>query len=285
MKIDRVEVEAVVWRAPVGAGNAKQRFGERRGLRVTVFADDITGVGVAAPLEGYAPDSYEDAEAALAALDLVGAQVERSVDALRELLAPIVAPSVRFGVETALIDLSGDPWGAPSRTFDSAHLVDAYDPTALERAIEAGARTVKIKIGRDLDTEFLAVRRAAERVKVRVDANGTLRPEDADRFRGLPVELVEEPGIDLGDVPVALDESLRHPEGIERAARPEVVAIVLKPMVLGGLVACLDLAARVPDVAAIASHTFDGPIAHAANVRLASLLRPSPYAHGLGPIR
>ncbi|MEQ8273652.1 MAG: enolase C-terminal domain-like protein [Deltaproteobacteria bacterium] len=284
MRIERVEVEPLVWRAPVGAGNAKQRFGERRGLRITVFADDMTGVGVAAPLEGYAPDTYEEAEAALAALDLVDADVVRNVDTLRELLTPIVVPSVRFGVETALIDLVGDPWGAPSRTFDSAHLVDAYDPASLERAIEAGARTVKIKIGRDLGTELSAVRRAAERVKVRVDANGTLRPEDADRFRGLPVELVEEPGIDL-DVPVALDESLRHPEGIERAAHPEVVAIVLKPMVLGGLIACLDLAARAPGVAAIASHTFDGPIAHAANVRLASLLRPSPYAHGLGPIR
>ncbi len=251
---------------------------------MTVFAGDARGVGVAAPLEGYAPDTYDDAERTLLALDLVGVHVEPDVDALRAVLAPIAVPSVRFGVETALVDLCGDPWGTPPRTFDSAHLVDAYDPAALERAIAAGARTVKIKVGRDLDVELAAVRRAADRVKVRVDANGTLRPEDAERFGGLPVELVEEPGIDLGDVPVALDESLRSPEGIERAARPEVVAIVLKPMVLGGLITCLDLAARVPDVAAIASHTFDGPIAHAANLRLASLLRPSPYAHGLGPV-
>ncbi len=284
MRIRRVEFGPESWRAPVGAENAKQRFDTRRGWRVTIEAEDRVGVGVAAPLEGYAPDTLDEARAALDAVALAGAELPRGVDDLRAILAPIDVPSARFAIETALLALMPDPWGAPERTFEVAHLVDPFDPGSLGAAIARGANTVKMKIGRAgrLDEELAAIRRAAERVRVRVDANGTLRAEDAPRFAGLPVEFVEEPGVALPECRVALDESLRDPSGLAACARPEVVAIVLKPMVLGGLVACLDLAGRAPGVAAIASHTFDGPIMSAANVRLASLLPVSPYAHGLG---
>lgn len=285
MRVRRVVLRPVSWPAPVHATNAKQRFGERRGVEVRIESGEGgAGVGVAAPLDGYAPDTLEEARDALEAVTLVG--VEVTADELRPLVDSIPIPSARFALETALCELVGDPWGAPSRPFDVAHLVDPFDPASLEAAIVAGAKTVKMKVGHRgrLDAELEAIRRAATRVRVRVDANGTLRAVDASRFDGLPVEFVEEPGVPLRGCPVALDESLRAPGGIEACARPEVVAIVLKPMVLGGLFACLDLAAHAArhGVAAIASHTFDGPVMRAANVRLAELLPPSAYAHGLG---
>jgi L-alanine-DL-glutamate epimerase-like enolase superfamily enzyme len=82
-------------------------------------------------------------------------------------------------------------------------------------------------------------------------------------------------------VPLAADESLALP-GAWPALATLCRVVVLKPTLLGGLAACLQLArdAAARGLAATVTHTFDGPIAVAAAAELAVAL-DSPLACGL----
>ena len=90
-------------------------------------------------------------------------------------------------------------------------------------------------------------------------------------------------------VPIALDESLAPAgawERIEPALRTSnAVAVVLKPMLLGGIARTLDLAARarVAGLDVTVSHLFDGPVALAAASHLAIAVGSRARASGLAP--
>jgi L-alanine-DL-glutamate epimerase-like enolase superfamily enzyme len=86
---------------------------------------------------------------------------------------------------------------------------------------------------------------------------------------------------------VALDESLRglDPHDLESlAVRSGASYVVLKPMVLGGLSRCIELArhAAALNLGVVISHSFDGPVALVAAAALALAL-PTRIAQGLAP--
>ena len=115
-------------------------------------------------------------------------------------------------------------------------------PDEVEGIIEQGFKTIKVKVGWDVDPELAlveAARRAARgRALVRLDANRNFSREDGRRFaRGLDpdgIELFEQP-CDSDDwdgnaavaavsaVPVMLDESIYGVEDVERAGTIEGV--------------------------------------------------------------
>jgi L-alanine-DL-glutamate epimerase-like enolase superfamily enzyme len=161
-------------------------------------------------------------------------------------------------------------------------------------AVAGGYRTVKLKIGGDggseeafaRELEALAeIRSAFPYLRLRLDVNGAwesdaARTRLAELARHIEPELVEQPVdaramLDFGPAPVPLagDESVREPGAVERLAGA-CVAVVLKPMVLGGPRACLRLAesAFAEGMQVIVSHTFGGPVAHAAACELALAL-------------
>lgn len=241
--------------------------------------------------------------------------------AWREAL-PAGTPSATFALETALLDWiarrEGLPlhrllgrWmgrpGAPLAPVPLAALLPADDLEPLEaaeRALARGYSTLKLKLGRPgcFEDELAAARRLRERlgrdVCLRFDANGGFSElEAAARLADLaPLEpeFVEEPvarGAPLPDapaVPLALDESLRD-VGLtltpELAASQRVIALVLKPGVLGGLLAALRLAqhARALGLAPVVSHAFEGPVGFAAACELALALAETSHAAGLAP--
>jgi L-alanine-DL-glutamate epimerase-like enolase superfamily enzyme len=161
---------------------------------------------------------------------------------------------------------------------------------AVEAGLKRGIRCFKIKIGADFAAELAALTRVRARygsaVALRLDANRAWGAEEAvenlSRIVPLAPEYVEEPAADIVElaalgaspVPLALDESLA---GAGRGqiedwlARGVVAALVLKPMLLGGVTRCLELAAlaRAHGAAAVVSHLMDGPIALAACGHLA----------------
>lgn len=163
------------------------------------------------------------------------------------------------------------------------------DPDAARRAFAVGIRCFKIKLGADdrLD-RVRAIAAAAPGAALRIDANRSWPPAEVlDRLASLaslPVEYVEEPCRDAhrllaGPLPcqLALDESLIELSADELAAAlrsPALAAVILKPALLGGLSACLELAAqaRACGVAAVASHALEGPIGTAACAELALAL-------------
>ncbi len=174
----------------------------------------------------------------------------------------------------------------------------------VKQRVSEGFQTVKFKVGGDpgfsghLD-QLRAVRAEFPRLRIRLDANGCWTPDEARRRLGelkaaIDPEFVEQPVgtrelLTFGDapVPLAADESLRLPDAVRAVTRPgRCVVVVLKPMVLGGLHACLGLAdqARANGARAIVTHTFGGPIAHAAACELAlAVAAADPAGHPPGP--
>lgn len=282
------------------------------------------GQGEASPLPGHSPDELELVRAALArepwaVIDPLDEkapllpQIRHAVEGIDASL-----PSARFALETALLDLAGQRLGRPvhdilaggdpTGTVAVARLIDARDRAgalaSARRALHRGIRTLKIKVGNDWPEELALLHalrtELGDDVVLRVDANGTMPPGEAvERLAALAdirPEYVEEPvPIEALDalageplaVPVALDESLRGPEGERRMSRLVQAGlcrfVVLKPTVVGGVLRCMDLArwARAGGAEPVVTHTFDGPVAMAAAAALAVALPPPRRAAGL----
>jgi L-alanine-DL-glutamate epimerase-like enolase superfamily enzyme len=164
------------------------------------------------------------------------------------------------------------------------------DPDQARSAYASGIRCFKIKLGADDPPDRVrAIAAAAPGATLRIDANRSWPPAEVlDRLAALaalPVEYIEEPCRDAhrllhtGPLPckLALDESLVELSSCDLAAAlrsPALAAVILKPALLGGLSACLGLAAqaRASGVAAVASHALEGPIGTAACAELALAL-------------
>jgi L-alanine-DL-glutamate epimerase-like enolase superfamily enzyme len=224
--------------------------------------------------------------------------------------------SERFGLESALVDLIARRAGVPAwRSLGGGGVpvaINGYagaagDPSLVRNArgiLDAGIGAVKVKVGGasfDLERSSLAQLRAelGDTFSLRLDANGAWSVEQARAYlaslASLDVSFVEQPvaGAELlrlgeTEIPWAADESLLDPEVRARLlddpeARRGCAAFVLKPCLLGGLRATLDLAAeaRARRVGVVITHLFDGPVALAACRAVARALRTPPLACGL----
>ncbi|HEX9951659.1 MAG TPA: o-succinylbenzoate synthase [Rubricoccaceae bacterium] len=259
-------VEPVTW-----GGQAQT---ERRGILVRAeTAAGAVGWGDVAPLPGFSRETL--AETA----ETLGRASAGDVSAL-----PFAA---QFGLDLALADAAAQEAGRPLAfsadpdvTVPLAGLVlGGPAPERLahaERLAAAGYRTVKLKVGRgDVLADAALVRdvRAAvgPDVALRLDANRVWSPADARRFAdalaGVALDFVEEPladatglpelWLDTG-LPIALDETLQHPGGID-AIRGWAAAVVVKPTLVGGIAAALAIAerARAVGVRVVISAAFE----------------------------
>ena len=317
MRIARAQLTpfALPLRAPLRTALGDVRA--RRGVLVVLeSADGFVGYG-----EGTAPDGF-GAESLDECLDACTryceALVTREPRALEALFAELDAhsaraPTARFAVETALLDLGAQARGVPladvlaegralRRSVPVNALLRETEPDAAaeeaERALARGFTTLKLKVGAgtpDADcARLVAVRGAVGRdAELRIDANGAWSPELAIAILrdldSLDLELAEQP-VRADDVaglarvraavlvPIAADESVTD---FARAARlleaRAADAFVLKPAALGGLRAAAVLAqrARAAGVRVLVTSSVDGVIARAAALALAASL-PDP---------
>lgn len=292
---------------------AAAELAQRTGLLVRL-RDDAGGYGQgeASPLPGYCRDTLEECAQQLVAVDIATLPAPGEMPAAdwvgRALdVANIRAPAARFALETALLDWLGRARGASLaallaergtalRRVPLAALI--ADLAAARAAHARGVRCFKVKISAasfDADLALAQALRAefGDAIALRFDANGRLDPSRAaaqlQALARVAPEFVEEPVAyeDLERVagsPVALaaDESLA-----QRGAWPALASIcrvvVLKPTLLGGLLACLRIAreASLRGLAVTVTHTFDGPIALAAAAELAAVLPGRVLACGL----
>lgn len=300
-------------------GPAGRAVTGREGAVVTLTDDrGNTGVGEASPLPGYSPDSVDEAAAALeaAAASLVDVEVPES---LVDIAFDAPSPAARFAMESALLDLLGRRQGVPARALlgaPRAVAVSGYAGAAhgaglvaaVRALLDAGLGTVKVKVG---GGSFEADRAAVARLRgelgdawtLRLDANGAWSVDEAranlESLAPYDVSLVEQPVagaelFQLGEtaIPWAADESLLLPgvrdrllDPKDRGARQGCAAVVLKPALLGGFLACRALAQRAAALrlGVIVTHLFDGPVALAACRAFARSLCVTPLASGLGP--
>jgi L-alanine-DL-glutamate epimerase-like enolase superfamily enzyme len=286
-----------------------------------VTPDGRVGQGEASPLPRYSPDTLASAQAALERVDfgkLPDAERGETASTYLERLAETTSSlpaSAAFAVETALLDLLGQERGTPIwALFDDARedpvplcamIGGADEESVVSAALTAatrGTHTIKVKIaGPILGPQLHALARVREAIGeryLRLDANQTFTADtfatELERLRPLAPELIEEPAPlaalisrPAPPVPIALDESLQDPSALDRVAphlrRLGCVAVVLKPMALGGFSVCMRLArrARTNGLDVTLSHLFDGPVALAAAAHLAVAVGSRARASGL----
>ncbi|HEY3107305.1 MAG TPA: o-succinylbenzoate synthase [Chloroflexota bacterium] len=328
MRVARVEWAgfALPFRAPFPTAHGIETH--RRGLLIWARLEDGTvGLGEASPLPSFGGGDLEGAGSALAAAGptLEGLSVE---DALAR-LASLQSAAARFGLETALLAASGRARGRRLAELLTSGQDGTADPvaervpvnatvggvgrdeaaTAAARAVEAGFRTVKLKVAVTPsvadEVERVAAVRAAigAGARLRLDANEGWEVDRAVAVlracAPLDVELVEQP-VKAGDlaglaavrravgIPIAADEAVRD----ELAARAVLAAdaadlLVIKPTIVGGLRAGRRIAelAAAAGRAAIVTTALEAGVGIAAGLHLAASLGPAAgaptRAHGL----
>ena len=213
--------------------------------------DGRYGFGEAVISEGYSHETFADG--LRYCRDVAPSLVGKGLNEARALLEPGVAdyPTAASTLFSALDVLSGHPLlDVPETTrvplLDPVH---AHEPDALADELEAlvarGFRTLKVKVGFDVEADLERVLRIQTvldgRAEIRLDANRGFTREEGRRFaaaldpRG--IQLFEQPCAAedwesnaavarVSTVPVMMDESIYGFEDIDRAAAMEGVGFV-----------------------------------------------------------
>jgi o-succinylbenzoate synthase len=236
---------------------------------------DVSGFGECCPLTGLSVDDRPDYDLVLAQTlqHLAGQKMPVSREHVQDILKLIdpMLPSIRFGVETALLDLMN---GGIRKIFDTDFyaygrpikingLVWMGDKklmlNRLKEKIDHGFSCIKLKIGSLPFDEELEILKSARRfssaadIELRVDANGAFSIQEVQKvleeLSMLNIHSIEQP-ISVGlvhdmaflcktsPIPIALDEELigvfgkTNKRRLLEKIRPQY--IILKPSLLGG---------------------------------------------------
>lgn len=236
--------------------------------------------GEASPLKGLSEDYSETYLSKLTSFLSVIEGIEMPLNQLDILefvsdQIPAEFPSIRFGLETALLDYIN---GGQFKIFDNQFSLgkrripingliwmgeEAFMQEQIESKLKAGFNTIKMKIGAiDFDTEFKlleSIRKhySANEITLRVDANGAFDEsnvrERLTELASLEIHSIEQP-INPSQwglmtqlcqeeiLPIALDEELigvhayQEKRKLLDAINPQY--IILKPSLVGGIKSC-----------------------------------------------
>lgn len=288
-------------------------YTERAGCLLCVRdADGRYGLGDVAPLPGFSEETLDDVllqwktvrhwlsqQAAPASRDSFSAFATQLKQNCR------CAPSLTFGIETALADLAARVAGKPLAQWLSLDAAADVEINALLHArtaselraqatekAKAGYHTFKLKVGMAevaVDVERIAaVREAVPTASIRIDANAgwnesqfrAICPQIADFNLGFveqpfPVgqaAIAKDIACEFG-VRLALDEEAETIEAAEQLIEQNLCdAIVLKPMMVGGIMGCLRLAARAQshDIGVVFTSAWESDVGLAATLHLAA---------------
>lgn len=225
-------------------------------------------------------------------------------------------PSAMFAASTALWDLALKHRGQSlsqcvnalaALTVPVNGMLDDGEPSEMRAQaakIVAGGRTsIKIKLGvgspeRDIE-RVNAVAAISPEISMRLDVNGAWTDDVLrDVMPKLPLDRLEfleqplRPGHALTAKGIcsrygcrlALDEELATIESVEWVIDNRICdVVVLKPMIIGGIHSCSQLARRATDsgLRVIYTSSWESDIGIAATLHLAAALGPSPPAMGL----
>ncbi len=238
----------------------------------------IFGIGEVAPIEGLSPENLEKMIDFLEKLQTILKEIklpnsEEKIFAMVEKIVPKGYPSVRFGLEMALLDMMN---GGTKHIFLSDWspiqipingLVWMGDKDLMEQQIkeklDEGYSCIKLKIGAlDFDTEFemiKSLRKISDNLVIRLDANGSFDVSDVlfklKKINKLAIHSIEQPimpnqleAMELicrkSDIPIALDEELigihssKNREDLLATIKPHY--LVLKPTLHGGFYSVLE---------------------------------------------
>jgi L-alanine-DL-glutamate epimerase-like enolase superfamily enzyme len=273
------------------------------------------GLGEAACLPPVTREDQDDVlrEIARVARKLVGQPLGRTGDAIAAALRDAVpdSPVARVAIETALLDAVARLSNVSLRTFLGGEVgsrtdrletdvtVAIADPARMgelaRQWAERGFRSLKVKVGKDVDADaraLEAIAAAAPGARLRVDANAGYAARDAlalaracDRLR-IPVECWEQPcgaqdfdGMrqvaDALEAPVVADESVQGPDDLRTLLRLRYAdGVNLKLAKVGSLLGAyrMGLEARTGGLALMAGGMVETRLGMAAAAHLACAL-------------
>lgn len=262
------------------AGTSRGELTEKRTWILNVHEShhpEVFGLGECGPLAGLSIDDHEEYDHYIdrIAQDLKKQDMPTSEEEVYDLarrMVPKELPALRFGLETALLDLLNEG----QRMIFKNGLVASGDrlpingliwmgeeswmKNQIDEKLAAGYSCIKLKIGAiDFEKEcglLEAIRKnySADQVTLRVDANGAFQTNEAlaklKQLAQYDLHSIEQPIMPHqpeamqmickhSKVPIALDEELIGVHGLEekrellRFIKPQY--IVLKPTLVGGL--------------------------------------------------
>lgn len=234
----------------------------------------VIGWGEAAPLIELSPDFRADFELILdkvlkeMSLENWDSDPNLVLLKLKDQI-PFELPSIRFGLETAILDLlnGGQKRILPNEFFDSQRPIPIngliwmgdrdFMLEQIDQKLSEGFNCIKMKIGAiDFEQEiallgYIRSRFSPEQIILRVDANGAFAPNEAlqklEKLADFHIQSIEQP-ISAGNreamrslcqntpLPIALDEELigiRDKEQLLNEIQPQ--HIILKPTLIGGI--------------------------------------------------
>ena len=293
------------------AGGTQSRV-ENALVRVRL-RDKTIGWGECAPLPAFNGETQASTLAAVrrAASALVGRDAARPLDVARALEKTLGRRgAARAGLEMAALDA----WGRRTRMplwayFGGAERSVATDVTvaivpprqaaaAARRILSLGIRTIKVKVGKDVDGDIarvLAVAGAAPKASLILDANQGYLAKDALaaltrlRRRGVRPVLFEQPvakddwdsmaKVDReGGVPVAADETVSGRDDVWRLAKKRAASVVNVKLMKYGIAEAAEVAAtaRAAGLGLMIGAMIESPLALACAAQ---------FAAGLGGFR
>ena len=236
---------------------------------------DLFGIGEIGPLAGLSPDAQTNYTEVLGAVAqwLKAHSLPNSEDEclrLADALSEGGQPALRFGLETALLDL----WSGGRRILFPSAFTSGNEPIPINGLIwmgdpafmrnqarsklDEGFTCMKMKIGAigfEDELNILELLKEANTEVIRVDANGAFSPDDVQEkleiLSDFGLHSIEQP-IAAGQwqemrkvcqespVPVALDEELIGVSPDQREQLLDTIQpayIILKPTLLGGMAA------------------------------------------------
>lgn len=279
----KFEVVPYVLNFTFTAGTSRGSFTEKETWLIKAHdpsKPDLRAWGEAGPLKGLSEDYSSSFQSELTSFlsKVEGVDIPENQGDILDFVSKVIPtdfPSIRFGLETVLLDYIN---GAGYKIFDNQFsqgkkrlpingLIwmgdEAFMQEQIEAKLKAGFNTIKMKIGAiDFDTEFKlleAIRKhySANEITLRVDANGALDQsnvrERLTELASLEIHSIEQP-IMPGQpslmaklceeelLPIALDEeligvhSLRDKNELLDKIKPQY--IILKPSLVGGIKSC-----------------------------------------------
>lgn len=265
------------------AGTSRGSLKEKDTWYLKLFSENkLVGIGEAGPLKGLSVEPLKHMETKLGKVCelLIGLEVPDSMEEVFEIakdISPEGFPSIRFAIETALLDVLH---GGNKMIFDTEFYRGEeripingliwmgnkeFMQKQIQEKLEAGFDCIKMKIGAiDFETELSllnSIRKhySKEQVTLRVDANGAFKAPEAleklSELAKLDLHSIEQP-IKAGKIddmaflcsktplPIALDEELI---GINRKEKKLALLedinpqyIILKPSLVGGIQSTLE---------------------------------------------
>lgn len=264
---------------------------KREGLIIHLTSlDGSVGFGEISPLPGFSRESLKEAKKQAISLRMRHSQIKNYSH---------LFPSVRFGLETAVLNLLASQKKATLKTRRIpliGLLVGTIENVISEaqRMRKKGFRNFKLKVGaKNITGEIEKVRRVQSILKnqetLRLDANRFWKFEEALRFgkalKKVSIEYIEEPFKDISielqrvteffkatGIPVALDESLVAMNPKDFQSLKGLKAFILKPTILGGIeqTRCWIQRAKALKVQAVISSSFESGVGLAMLAQLAA---------------